>query len=337
MISILKFRTPVVDSLNLRLASWTGLHLKLLIVVMMALNFACSSGDRAKPKSASTSQAVRDEEQSKHNIVRLAAHAVPCPIAPKVTKSWETPELTSQSIQLLAAWGTMSGPDIELLRHSNIYGHHVEGLEAEIREASYSEETFANFLWKDKIKVGEPWKLEEFKAIPVLEQLHHVPLTNLNMDASGAYAVLRAASSDYFQILFRLHAQFCIADYIYLTPAQFDGTLLIDRRTGKVELFELLVPNNHRKNLAFEVHEHDGLTGLGQIKGMRIGTESPLLSPKWEEKISDEEARELLANEFFTCRNISWLPLDKAVKKSQETKKPLFLLAIAGVLDDQSC
>lgn len=295
------------------------------MVIFAACSTTSVKTEKSEPVSVEKSRKVTLEE-------------IPAPSLPTFTTQWETRVLSGSPIVLRAFWGEMSGFGIELLRDSQIYGHFIDELSLQEPERTYPGTEFQSLMWNDSIRVGQTFDIDPIKLKPFLTQFHHDVITDLNMDATGAYGILQAAGPDYYSLFFRLHAQFRVAEIIYLTPAQFDGRLLVNRKSGDIVEFEIEVPTEHLKNVAFEVHDHDGLTGLGQIDEMSLRAEGhQLAEPDWTEQIEPKLARDILADTFFACRKIDWVPLKEAVKTSEESGKPLFVLAIAGVLDDQSC
>lgn len=258
------------------------------------------------------------------------------PITPG--QEWPRPELSESVVELTAVWGAMTGRDLDHLRRSEGFGQVVRDLKLETPKQSYQSADFACLLWNEPVKVGQTWDIEPTLAAKYLCQFRPEVKTKLNINGRGARGVLRAVSADSYEVLFRLHAQFPLDKKIYLTPSQFDGRLVIDRHSGDVLEVKVEVPRNHFKNLAFEVHAGKWMTGLGVMEEMTLEWQSPeRASSEWGEEISVEEARNILANTFYECRKINWLPLEQAIKESKAQKKPLFVLAIAGALDDQSC
>ena len=74
----------------------------------------------------------------------------------------------------------------------------------------YGTDAFKAFLPPSAAAVGDVWKLDSDGVIPFLRQFHPGATTTLTNGEEGAFACLRAISSDYAEIAFRIHAEFTI-------------------------------------------------------------------------------------------------------------------------------
>ncbi len=202
----------------------------------------------------------------------------------------------------------------------------------------YSKYDFVGFLPSAEPKVGDLWSIQEGLTQRLLSQFNPRVATLMNLDGSGSYAVLRARSERYYDVVFRLHAQFELIDEVFFNPSQFAGRIVIDRHTAEVAYFEAFVPQDHYRNLDFEVFEdsEDAIVGLALIPRMELkGGQMPEV--EWEQEVSEEAARRQLAQEFFPFEALDWLPLKEAISRSQVEEKPILAVVIEGALNDQSC
>ena len=94
----------------------------------------------------------------------------------------------------------------------------------------YSTTDFQVFLPPSTVNVGDVWDLDPERILRFLQQFH--PGATLK----AAKACLRAISSEYTDIVFRIHARFTLNASIdaYLRPAQFTGHLIINRNRGTI-------------------------------------------------------------------------------------------------------
>jgi hypothetical protein len=252
---------------------------------------------------------------------------------------WSVPQLSESGIMVEATWGEMSGFDFDYLRRSEHYGHLLRELNVSEPERLYSGTDFQVFLPRQEVSVGEVWSLSSENIHPFLSQFHPDFNTDLNMDASGAYALLKAVSPQRWDVMFRIHGQFSLEETVYITPAQFAGRLRINTEEGTVEAFELQIPEKRAFNLAYEAHGDGGsMAGLGFVTDMELRSVPPNdASHSWTEQLETADAEKALARSFYPFEKIEWQSLQSARTKARREGKNLFVLIIAGVLDDQSC
>ncbi|MEQ1891479.1 MAG: hypothetical protein ABL998_02960 [Planctomycetota bacterium] len=208
-------------------------------------------------------------------------------------------------------------------------------------------ESFRPFLPARPVELGEPWKLEEARLLPLLRQLHPGATVELHHDfgagiaAHGGYALLRAVSPRHAEILFRFHAEFRFpgdapGSQVHFTPAQFQGRLVLERERGEVLRFELAVPES-RANVDVNVGVGDAVSAdIGRTRLELTGGVAPDLGPGWRE-IALEDARRRLEREFYACAAIPWLDLPTALAQARAQDKPLHVVMLFGSLLDESC
>lgn len=241
------------------------------------------------------------------------------------------PEGTELSVR--AAWEPLRGKDIETLMAAP-YGQELKDFSVHQPMATYTTEELSDFLPPPSARVGDIWDLHPSLVERLLSQLHGSVETAMNFDGSGSKAILRARSEQYLDIEVRIHAQFVFSENLFISPAQFAGRVLYNRGAERVDFLRLQVPTVHARNIGFEVHDHDWLSGLGfapkiLLASSTIWTQDPV----WDEEITRSQAQAELAEAFYALRELEWLPLEKALGRG----KPAFVIVIEGALDDQSC
>ena len=75
---------------------------------------------------------------------------------------------------------------------------------------NYSTTDFQVFLPPSTTNVGDVWDLKPEAILPFLRQFHPGATMNLRHGQNGAKACLRALSSEYADIVFRIHARFIL-------------------------------------------------------------------------------------------------------------------------------
>jgi hypothetical protein len=165
--------------------------------------------------------------------------------------------------------------------------------------------------------------------------------------------VLRAISPTHADVAFRIHAEFFVtpkvggrlqAVYAWFTPAYFQGRVLVNRQTGRVEHFRLALPTEKALN-AF-LTANPSLLGIPSLWHDIVRVERMDLEggdPKaadavaWAKALPPADAARRLARAFYKFEEIDWLPFDRVLAKSRETNRPVFAIVSWGSTDDQSC
>ncbi len=158
----------------------------------------------------------------------------------------------------------------------------------------------------------------------------------MNFNGSGAHAIVSSESDEFIEILFRLHAQFELANQLFISPSQFDGRMIVNTGSGQVEYFSVEVPPGHGRNIAFEQYSQAAESGVGLIETMSLSA-GAIPEVKWDRQMATADAREFLADAFFEFHKIDWVPIDQALKKAKDLERPVFAVILEGALDDQSC
>lgn len=219
-----------------------------------------------------------------------------------------------------------------------------------IRE--YKSDAFNAFLPSSSVTVGDVWELDLDAVIPFLSQFHPGATGKLKHGQKGAFACLRALSSDYADIAFRIHAEFTLAtrpnpdwkpgsdrrrqvDLARFIPSQYAGRLLIDLKTGGIYDFSLALPPRN-SNVDINDFGYADMVFVTRMELLATPTKSSD-DIKWEEVIAAKEARSRLELEFYKFAEINWLPFEEAVAEAEATQRPLHAVLTWGPLNDESC
>ena len=195
----------------------------------------------------------------------------------------------------------------------------------------------------NSVSVGDVWKIEQTGLLTLLRQLHPNPRLDMHLnwgDSRGAWACLRAYNAEFADIVFRVHAEFRLAEG-WFTPSQFTRHLIIDRAAGKVAFFRMYVPPG---TLNFDVNQYwnDGKTFIAdagfcpQIE-LRAGAENIIQDTQFSESIPLAAAKRLLSLRFYKSQQINWVSVDGALAMAQAQQKPIHIVSTDGPLTDEAC
>jgi hypothetical protein len=223
----------------------------------------------------------------------------------------------------------------------------------------YTESAFSAFLPARSAEVGQLWALDGGKIVPFLTQFHARPSLQLVADGrragpNGAFAILRAVSPSYLDVVFRMHAEFRLLPEsgpleqapirAWYTPAYFTGRVLVNRQTGTVEHFHLGVPTDKALNVHLTLslkgtEVRRGFHEIVRVEHMELtgGDGSRAEKVPWTTAISRAEADRRLAKVFYRFREIDWVPFDEAATRARDKDRPIFAVVSWGSFDDQSC
>ena len=197
------------------------------------------------------------------------------------------------------------------------------------------------------VSVGNSWRVKP-SIVDLLKQFHKGATLELHINdqSKGGWAILRAINAQWVEIRFRLHGQFVLEDG-WITPSQFNGRVVIDRRSGKVAYFRMHVP---QFPLNFDVgrritYYKDGVpqnaadAGAGYCPRIELvgGGSSATDEVKWSESLPINQADQKLALQFYPAWKIDWIPWNEALAKAQQLKKPLHVVSADGPFKDEAC
>ena len=154
------------------------------------------------------------------------------------------------------------------------------------------------------------------------------------------WACLRAYNAEFADIVFRIHAEFRLANG-WFTPSQFTGNLVIDRVKEKIAFFQMYVPEG---TLNFDVNRYHGAgpsfgadTGFCPQIELRTGSEDIIQDTQFSESITLAEAERILILRFYKSQQINWVSVDEALEIAKTQQKPIHVISINGPLDDEAC
>jgi len=206
-------------------------------------------------------------------------------------------------------------------------------------------------------QLGDLWTLDADKMAGILKQFHSRPKMHLvapgrRAGPDGAFAILRAVSPAYLDILFRIHAEFDLTPedwpagvptiHAWYTPAYFSGHVLLNRRTGTVDYFRLGLATDKAFNVHLTVaarHWGELPRDIVRVERMELtGGDGGLVDKiPWTSALTPAEANGRLAKVFYKFMEIDWVPLDQVLAQARNRGRPIFAIVSWGATDDQSC
>ncbi|MFN0052386.1 MAG: hypothetical protein ACKV0T_09345 [Planctomycetales bacterium] len=227
----------------------------------------------------------------------------------------------------------------------------------------FAQRDFSVLLPQVLPEVGEVWEIDTAGLAGFLELFHPHPSFHLvafgrRAGPDGAFGLVRGKSEANLEIMFRVHAEFDLAQNVWLTPACFWGTLRIDRQAGVVEAFRMWVPSDNPLNMHMTVAESippggeptvfreiqtgdvvNSYRDIVPVARMELASaaagEGP--TPEWAEEIDETLAKRKLKQAFYAFEEIDWVPWDQAPARATAADKPILAVVLWGALDDQSC
>jgi hypothetical protein len=263
-------------------------------------------------------------------------------------------------LEVTAQWTPVGKGRDQLHRDLNprLYAWFTQLRPAQVRQ-TYTERAFSAFLPQAVGEVGQLWALDAGKMAEILKQFH--PRPSLHLVASGrragpdgAFAILRAVSPSYLDIVFRIHAEFYLTpdDWpadgpqirAWYTPAYFSGRVLVNQRTGTVDHFQLGLAADKALNVHLTV-EAKGIRDTRQahdivrVEHMELtsGDGGLVGNAPWTKALTPAEAHSRLAQVFYPFLRIDWVPFEQAFAQARSRGRPVFAIVSWGAFDDQSC
>lgn len=219
----------------------------------------------------------------------------------------------------------------------------------------YEADAFTAFFPKEDVAVGDLWKLDVNEVIPFLQQFHPGATAEMHinpgawrdadgrrvvvsgMESDGGFASLRALSSGYVEIVFRVHAEFLLDKdaAAYFTPAQFTGRLVLNRNSGTIREFWFYLPSRNT-NVDINAFNAADMVFVPRMEliGQSADDQSDIV---WETVITEEDAKAMLAAAFYKSAEIKRYPIEEVIAQAQATDRPIHVLMTWGVFDDESC
>lgn len=263
-------------------------------------------------------------------------------------------------LQVKAHWDPITDSSLGLNNHTPKHTAIFNDLSPAHPSQEYKANTFTVFFPKGNVSVGDLWELDANEIIPFLRQFHPgvtaemhsnpgekltldmffnftLTLSKVGLESEGAYACLRALSSSYAEIVFRIHAEFLLDSEAgaYFTPAQFTGRLILNRNNGTIREFWLYLPprNSNVDIFAFGGADMVFVPRM-ELIGQNANDQNDIV---WKTAITEADARTALKMAFYKSAKIERFPIEEIVAQAKAKNRPIHVLLTWGVFDDESC
>ena len=258
------------------------------------------------------------------------------------------------TLQVEAYWEPIADASLDFPNYSPENAALFNNLSPAHPSQEYEADAFKAFFPKENVTVGDLWELDVNKIIPFLRQFHSGATAEMHinprgwkyvdnrrivigMESNGGFACLRALSSGYTEIVFRIHAEFLLDKEApaYFTPAQFTGRLILNRNNGTIREFWLYLPprNTNVDINAFNAADMVFVPRM-ELIGQNTDDRSDIV---WETAMTEENAKAMLAASFYKSAEIERFPIEEVVAQAQAKNRPIHVLLTWGVFDDESC
>lgn len=207
----------------------------------------------------------------------------------------------------------------------------------------------------------------------LLSMFHPRPFIKSRFAPQGAVACIRAVGDFYYDVVFRIHAEFQLNDVpdfpFWFTPGQFAGHVVLSRDASHVRDFHLYVPNDKSLNVDMEwlygASESSSMeVDIGYLPQMELRAAGPSTPSviydeqgkaidtraeggepihfvfeeiRWSSEISRDEAAGRLEVTFYPFKKVAYLPFPEAFSRAEAEGKLVHSVLLWGALDDQSC
>lgn len=231
---------------------------------------------------------------------------------------------------------------------------------------------FTGYLPNNRYHPPTP-KGKEVLIHSLLSMFHPRPFIKSRFAPQGTVACIRASSDYYFDISFRIHAEFQLNEVpnfpFWFTPGQFTGNIVLSKDGSHVRHFHLYVPNNRSLNVDMEwlygASESSNMEVdigyLPQMELMSTGPSTPsvivdeegnVIDSKegnhepiqfvfediiWTSEISQHEALRRMEVTYYPFKKVDYLPFSEAFERAKAENKLVHSILLWGALDDQSC
>uniref|UniRef100_G3P3Q3 Selenoprotein N n=1 Tax=Gasterosteus aculeatus TaxID=69293 RepID=G3P3Q3_GASAC len=231
---------------------------------------------------------------------------------------------------------------------------------------------FTGYLPNNRYHPPSP-KGKEVLIHSLLSMFHPRPFIKSRFAPQGAVACIRASSDFYYDIVFRIHAEFQLNDVpdfpFWFTPGKFTGNVVLSKDASHVRSFHLYVPNDRSLNVDMEwlygASESSNMevdigylpqlelqsTGpstpsvivdeKGDVIDRREGGGEPIQfvfeDIRWSSETSRQEADRRLEVALYPFKKVSYLPFSEAFERAEAENKLVHSILLWGALDDHHC
>lgn len=231
---------------------------------------------------------------------------------------------------------------------------------------------FTGYLPNNRYHPPTP-KGKEVLIHALLSMFHPRPFIKSRFAPQGTVACIRASSDFYYDISFRIHAEFQLNDVpnfpFWFTPGQFTGNVVLSKDASHVRNFHLFVPNNRSLNVDMEwlygASESSNMeVDIGFLPQMELSSAGPstpsviideegnVIDSKdssqepiqfifeditWTSEISQQEALHRMEVTYYPFKKVEYLPFSEVFERAEAENKLVHSILLWGALDDQSC
>ncbi|MED6266846.1 hypothetical protein CHARACLAT_006140 [Characodon lateralis] len=231
---------------------------------------------------------------------------------------------------------------------------------------------FTGYLPNNRYHPPTP-KGKEVLIHSLLSMFHPLPFIKSRFAPQGTVACIRASNEFYYDIVFRIHAEFQLNDVpnfpFWFTPGQFTGNIVVSKDASHVRHFLLYVPSNRSLNVDMEwlygASESSNMEVdigyLPQLELQSVGPSTPSVivdeegnvidsqdgssepiqfvfeEIHWTSEMSQEEAFHRMEVTFYPFKKVPYLPFAEAFERAEAEQKLVHSILLWGALDDQSC
>eukprot|EP00794_Sanderia_malayensis_P020397 gene20397-22410_t len=238
-----------------------------------------------------------------------------------------------------------------------------------VSQAKFTSQDFKVFLPQFDVRVGDIWDIitpvtakyeralshnRMYPTIPksqnekfitrLLSMFHPRPFVQTRFVPQGTFAVLRAINEKYYDIVFRIHAEFQINEPpnfpFWFTPAQFMARLIIDKTGEHIEDFRMSVPTDKRLNVDHIDDAWEMEVDIGFMREMSLQSDGPTRKstneiPKqkefiWTTEISESQARRLLQQKFYPFQRVLYRPFNETFDVAEKEEKLVHNILLWG-------
>lgn len=232
---------------------------------------------------------------------------------------------------------------------------------------------FTGYLPNNRYHPPTPKGFKEALVHSLLSMFHPRPFIKSRFAPQGTVACIRASNDFYYDIAFRIHAEFQLNDIpnfpFWFTPGQFTGSLVLSKDGSHVRHFHLYVPNNRSLNVDMEwlygasessnMEVDIGFLPQMELKSTGPSTPSVIMDEEghvidrkdstqepihfifedilWSSEISQQEAAHRMEVTFYPFKKVDYLRFSEAFERAEAENKLVHSILLWGALDDQSC